>query len=183
MIRHLESGLDVMPLAKQLAACPEEWNRHTMRTIAYEESPHKQVSDIWVRYNAWENFKGDPQAFNGPHDAVWYPVVSKLPAAWKLARYVVMHVGGNRLGGVLITRIPPGGEVKPHSDHGWHAEFYEKFAVQVAGNEKQAFCFDDCELRPVTGDLYTFNNQFTHWVKNESDVDRITMIVCVKRNG
>ena len=180
-IRHLASGYDVAALAAQLAAHPEAWNRHTMRTDAYQ-TPHKAVDDIWVRYNDWANFHGDPQAFNAEHESSWYPVIAVLPEAWSLARRVMRDVGGARLGGVLITRIPPGGEVAPHIDTGWHAGYYEKFAVQIASNERQAFCFEDSELRPLPGDLYTFDNSRLHWVTNDSDESRITLIICIRRN-
>lgn len=181
-IQMLSSGFDVKPLKDQLAQNPGVWNRHTMRTTAYE-TPHLAVSDIWVRYNAWENFRGDIQAFNAEHVSSWYPVIREIPAAWSLSRRVLRYVGGRRLGGVLITRIPPGGEVKPHIDMGWHAGFYEKFAVQVAGNDQQAFCFEDAELRPHPGDLYTFDNSRLHWVNNESDQERITLIICIRRDS
>jgi hypothetical protein len=179
-IRHIASGLDVSQALKQLDANPDVWNRHTMRTEAYA-TPHKAVDDVWVRYNAWENFDGDVAAFNGPHASEWYPVVHQLPAVWSLCRQVMRRVGGKTLGGVLITRIPPGGEVKPHIDTGWHAGHYEKFAVQLRGNQQQAFCFEDAELRPEPGDLYTFDNSRLHWVRNDSDSERITLIVCIKR--
>jgi uncharacterized cupin superfamily protein len=179
-IRHIESGLPVSALVEQLDRHPEAWNTHRMRTEAYG-TPHNGIDDIWVRYNAWENFHGDPQAFNAEHVSSWYPVIADIPAAWSLARRVMRRVGGKKLGGVLITRIPPGGEVKPHIDHGWHAGHYEKFAVQVKGNKDQAFCFDDAELRPEPGDLYTFDNSFRHWVKNDSDSERITLIICIRR--
>lgn len=181
-IRKLASGFDVKPLRDQLVRHPEAWNRHTLRTETYQ-TPHRSVSDIWVRYNAWDNFNGDPAAFNGEHESSWYPVVHDIPAAWSLARRVVRHVGGGRLGGVLITRIPPGGEVAPHIDRGWHAGYYEKFAVQVAGNDEQAFCFEDSQLRPEPGDLYTFDNSRLHWVTNQSDSERITLIICIRRDA
>lgn len=179
-IRLLASGLHVDGLVKQLDAHPEAWNTHTQRTAAYA-TPHKQVDDIWVRYNDWANFDGDRVAFNDEHTSVWYPVVGKIPDAWSLARRVMRLVNGRRLGGVLITRIPPGGEVKPHIDTGWHAGYYEKFAVQIKGNKEQAFCFEDGELRPEPGDLYTFDNSRTHWVRNDSDHERITLIICIRR--
>ena len=49
------------------------------------------------------------------------------------------------------------------------------------GNREQAFHFDDAELRPLPGDIYTFDNARRHWVTNDSDEDRITLIVCVRR--
>lgn len=178
----LGSGWPVGGLVSQLAACPEAWNAHTQRTESYD-TPHRAVDDIWVRYNAWENFHGDRAAFNGEHESSWYPVVGKIPDAWWLARKVCRHVGGKRLGGVLITRIPAGGEVKPHIDTGWHAGYYEKFAIQVKGNKDQAFCFEDRELRPEAGDLYTFDNSRMHWVRNDSDKERITLIICIRRDA
>ena len=179
-IQHLSSGLNVAPLVYQLARHPELWNQHTMRTEAYG-TPHRKVDDIWARYNPWRNFTGDVKAFNAEHVSEWYPCVHFIPAAWSLARQVMRKVGGKVLGGVLLTRIPPGGEVRPHVDTGWHAGHYEKYAVQVKGNKDQAFCFEDAELRPEPGDLYTFDNSKLHWVINDSGTERITLIVCIKR--
>jgi hypothetical protein len=180
MIELLQTGWDVEPLQQQLAAHPDVWNRHTMRT-ASEGTPHREVDDIWVRYNAWENFSGDAEAFNSEHESEWYPVVAQLPAAWSLARRVARLAGMRKLGGVLITRVPPGGEVKPHVDHGWHAHAHDKIAVQIQGNRGQSFCFDMVSLRTVPGDVYQFDNSFKHWVLNPTDQERITMIVCVRK--
>jgi hypothetical protein len=181
-IRHLESGFDVSGLQASLAENPELWDAHKMRTDAYH-SPHNSVSDIWVRYNAWDNFTGDIPAFNAEHVSEWYPCITKIPEVWSLSRKVFHRVGGKELGGVLITRIPPHGEVKPHIDHGWHADYYEKFAIQVKSNKEQAFCFEDNKLHPLPGDLYTFDNSKLHWVTNPTDEERITLIICIKREN
>lgn len=175
----MRSGYDVSAAVEQLESQPDIWNTHTLRTEAYQ---HRQVSDVWVRYNDWANWDGDVAAFNGPHESVWYPVIARIPAVWSLVRRVMRDVGGIELGGVLITRIPPGGRVEPHIDHGWHARHYEKFAIQIRGNDHQAFCFEDAELRPAPGDLYTFDNSRLHWVTNDSDEDRMTLIICIRRN-
>lgn len=173
------SGFDVAPLLEQIQAHPEVWNTHRQRTEAYG-TPHNGVSDIWVRYRPWEQYTGDWAAFHDEHKSEWYPVAATIPAAWSLARKVKRHVGADVLGGVLITKIPPGGRVEPHIDGGWHAAHYRKFALQIQGNQKQAFCFEDAELRAEPGDLYGFDNSRLHWVENQSDTDRMTMIVCVR---
>ena len=176
-----QTGLrfDVAEALEQIAAHPEVWNTHTLRTESYD-TPHKLISDIWVRYNDWANFNGDPAAFNGPHESVWYPVVESLPAVKSLAERVQEATGAAELGGVLITRIPPGGRVEPHIDGGWHAGYYTKFAVQLMGDERQAFCFEDAQLSALPGDLYTFDNSKLHWVINDSDQDRMTLIICLR---
>ncbi len=130
-IQRIASGFDVYPLLRQLEDHPELWNQYALRQSRYGE-PHKGVDDIWVRFRAWEDFDGDPVTFTTtPHTSVWYPCIAKIPAAWSLARKVYRYVGGKKLGGILITRIPPGGEVKPHTDTAWHAAHYEKFAIQI----------------------------------------------------
>lgn len=176
-IKLLAAGIDVSALHAELLAAPELWNEHKQRTDMYA---HSNVSDIWVRYNDLANFKGDMATFNDQHESVWYPSFDKLPGVTDIVFNTMRFVMGERLGGVLITKIPPGGEVKPHIDRGWHAEYYQKFAVQIAGNADQVFCFDETELVTETGDLFTFDNQRKHWVTNKSDVDRITMIICIK---
>lgn len=169
----------VKPLFDAIMRNPQLWNCHSLRTQQYA-GPHSQVSDIWLRYNAWENFEGDREAFNGPHESEWYPAAYVLPVR-SLVMDLMHFVGGTRLGGVLLTKIPAHGQCAPHVDRGWHATHYEKFAIQVAANERQSFCFDNEALITAPGDLFTFDNSFTHWVINDSDEDRMTLICCIRR--
>jgi hypothetical protein len=178
-ICHLGAGLPVDALLAELAANPQVWDEHTSRT-APANSPHHGLSDIWVRYNDWANFTGDSKAFNEEHDAVWLPPADVLPSAKRLAKTVMGIVGGDRLGMVLITRIPPGGRVAPHVDAGWHARYYDKYAVQIKGNADQAFHFEGESLSAEPGDLYAFDNSKLHWVTNDSDEERITCIICIR---
>ncbi len=179
MIQTIGLTLDVAEAVKQVDAHPEVWNTHRMRTEQYG-TPHNGVSDIWVRYRNWADYTGDWAAFHDEHESEWYPVVTTFPAVWSLTRKLKRFVGGKRLGGVLITKIPPGGRVEPHIDGGWHARHYDKYAVQLKGNQDQAFCFEDSELRAEPGECYTFDNSKLHWVTNDSDSDRMTLIVCVR---
>lgn len=172
-------GVNVADIVARLEAHPELWNQHRQRLEMYA---HAGVSDIWVRYNDIENYDGDMAAFNAEHESVWYPAGDVL--GLKPLVFAMMHaLEGERLGGVLITRIPPGGEVRPHIDHGWHARYYEKFAVSLKADTRQRFCFDEAELVTETGDVFTFDNSRRHWVTNESDAERITLIVCIRRSS
>lgn len=118
---------------------------------------------------------------NQPHESVWYPVIDSIPSVRHLSEQMMELVGGKSLGGVLITRIPPGKQVYPHIDGGWHAEHYEKFAILVQGNPGQEFCFETSSLRCSQGDSFTFVNLNCHWVTNKTDEPRITLIICIRR--
>lgn len=178
-IRRIISGIQVAELQAALDANPQLWNQHRMRT-EHQNSPHREADDIWIRYNAIENFT-TLEDFNGPHESSWYPA-ARLLHVEQMVLDVMRFVNGTRLGGVLITRVPAGKQIYPHRDQGWHASYYEKYAVQIQGNGRQAFYFDDESLVTYPGDLYTFDNSHRHGVKNDTDEDRITMIVCVRRD-
>lgn len=173
----IASGLSVNPLLIALQRNPQLWNEHQQRTQMYQ---HSEVSDIWVRYNDFKNFSGDMAEFNKEHDSVWYPSYHLLPQVRDIVFPLMAAVEGERLGGVLITKIPPGGSVKPHVDSGWHAGYYDKYLVQLQSAPGQAFCFDDGHFCSEPGDVYMFDNSVTHWVENNSNVDRISMIVCIR---
>ena len=173
-IERLARGLPVAEIYWKLQQNPQLWNEHATRT-ADEASPHNQLSDIWARY-------GDPErAVDGkPHDAHWYPAADVLgvkPLCYDLMRWVQ----GVELGGVLITRIPPGATCKPHIDKGWHALRYSKFAVQLTSAPGQLFQFEGESLETMPGDVFTFNNQYLHWVTNDTQYERVTMIVCIRK--
>lgn len=195
-LRRLVVNCRIRPIVAQLDQYPELWNQHTLRT-RYGDSPHA-VDDIWVRYRAWKDWSvarksrdmSQPNAqmaaigdFTGQeHDSVWYPAIDALPVLKSVIFDLMRYFECERLGGVLITRIQPGGHVKPHIDRGWHATYYEKIAIQIKSAPGQAFCYADGEFECEPGTIYSFNNNEEHWVSNKSLVERITCIICVKRD-
>lgn len=176
-IRLLYSGMNVTPLITALTRQPWLWNQHTFRT-ENPASPHRAVDDIWLRYNDYAN--RNKTDFHGPHESLWYPAYYALPQVRDLVFPLMAAVEGERLGGVLITRIPAGCRVEPHVDGGWHASYYDKYAIQLMGNERQAFQFEGQSLSAKPGDVYWLDNSKTHWVTNDSDEDRMTLIVCIR---
>jgi hypothetical protein len=173
-IRLVTTGINVAPIYWALQSHPELWNHNTERT-ENPSSPHHGLDDIWARF-------GNPEhAVNGmPHDAHWYPAADVLGIK-EICHDIMRLVMGVELGGVLITRIPPGAMCKPHNDIGWHAQRYEKFALQITSAPGQRFHFEGESLETKPGDLFWFDNQFTHWVTNDTQYERITMIVCIRR--
>ena len=86
------------------------------------------------------------------------------------------------LGGILLTKIPPGCQVKPHHDRGrWHAEFYNrKIYIPLKTNDR---CVNHCEDESVVmggGQAWWFDNLVTHSVVNDGDDERITAIICLR---
>lgn len=179
--------IDVQKLVNEINENPDLWNQHTLRTKDYG-SPHREVSDIWLRYNSPNNFDPfNPEQFSDKHTSVWYPAVAKLPAFEKVLDDLLDKLEQRRigieLGGVLITKIPPGKRVFPHSDAGkWHADYYDtKVLILLESAPGQTFNYANESHEGIAGEVFFFNNAPEHWVINNSDVDRISLILATKR--
>lgn len=178
----IAEGVDVMPARLALQLHPELWNQNTIRRDA-PESPHTAMADIWIRYNDDTECRktGDYSRFNDPHDPIWYPAYYALPQLRPLIFGLMARVEATRLGGVLITRIPPGGHIQPHIDRGWHVEHYNtKLYVVLQGNEHCINRVEDETIAMQTGDVWYFDNTKEHEVINNGTDDRITLILCFR---
>lgn len=177
----LAEHIPVAALREQLTANPDLWGQHGHRKN-YAGSPHAEMSDIWVRYKAI-NSESDFRT-NDEHVPVWYPAWHRLPALKPILFGLMALTQAEMLGGVLITRIPPGQGIAPHVDRGWHVEFYDKIYVSVQSAPGAVFgCDADGvveQLEPRPGQAWLFDNRLNHWVTNASDEDRITLIICVR---
>jgi quercetin dioxygenase-like cupin family protein len=173
----IAEGIDTLPLLLALHRQPWLWDQHPARRVA-PGSPHAEMTDIWVRYG--EAGGDDYSALAGPHDSVWYPAAHALPQVRPIVFGLMARVEGERLGGILITRLPPGGRIAPHTDSGWHAGYYEKFYVALQNPPGAVFAWEQGAIHARTGDCWWFRNDLPHWVENHSNVDRIAMIVCIR---
>jgi len=181
--------LDVERLKEYLNRKPKLFDHYNMRRTA-PGSPHSEMTDIWLRYKDVRPHleSGDFSTFGDEHDSIWYPEFDKIPDVRRMCARLMYATKGTRLGGVLITKLPPGGKIKFHSDHSWHADYYEKFYVPIQNEEGATFSFrgltDGNPLMAITpneGEVWWFDNSEEHAVVNGSNVDRLAMIVCIRR--
>jgi mannose-6-phosphate isomerase-like protein (cupin superfamily) len=179
----IAQGIDTAPLLLAIARQPKLWNRHAYRKEGYENSPHAGSSDIWLRYNDEKPYKesGDWTGFHDPHDPVFYPEWYALPQARPIVFGLMARVEGTRLGGILITRIPPGGRILPHVDDSWHVRHYNTKLYAVLQSNPQ--CVNRVENEQVAmapGEVWYFDNTKEHEVVNDGPDDRISLIVSIR---
>lgn len=175
----IDTDIAVAGVLSEVLAHPELWGAHPGRTR--EDSPHFGIPDIWVRFRDLAELTS-PKAFSEPHLPVFYPAWEALPSLRPIVFNLMRKVEATLLGGILITKIPPGGEVKPHHDRGgWHAEFYNtKIYVPLQSN---ADCVNTCEgeTRAIAaGEAVVFDNLRVHGVVNGGQNNRITLIICTR---
>lgn len=169
---------NVENLAEQLDAQPELWDQHSARV---KHDTFAGTSDIWVRWRPFEELT-DPSKYLEPHFPVFYPAWYRLPALELIVFDLMAREKATHLGGILITRIPAGGLIKPHRDSGWHPEFYRrKVYVPIQTNDRVVNHCEDERVTMRRGEAWFFNNLVTHMVENNGDTERRTLIVCMRQ--
>ena len=181
--RRVHDGLDVGPILAELDAAPDLWNQFGERT-ASPDGPMAGTGDIWLRYFPRASLTG-PEAYLREGRCEFYPAWRRLPSIHPVVFSLMGMCKGVELGGCLISRIPPGGEVKPHVDGAaWSARYYDaKYYVPLRSNARaiNACCDEEVNMRP--SEIWTFNNLEPHAVYNLGQTDRVTLIVSMRSAG
>jgi hypothetical protein len=175
---HLTSGVNVAPVLAELQANEHLWGQQKARIAP--NSPHSQTKDIWLRYRDLDDYiqkyGSNMEHFTDEHESVWLRPADALPRTVRLAEALAGH---RRLGGVLLSFVPPGCGIDAHVDFGWHATAHDKIYVALQVRPGARFCWEDGVIEARDGDVWGFRNDVPHWVENDSDLPRISMIVCL----
>lgn len=174
-------GLDVAPILAELDAQPDLWDAHRARTLV-ADGPMAGTSDVWLRYFPQEVLR-QPKDFlaEGPR-MVFYPAWDRLPALHEVTHTLMHFCRGVELGGCLISRIPPGGEVGTHTDGAaWSARFYNrKFYIPLRANDQclNVTLDETVVMRP--GEIWQFDNLVPHSVHNGGETERLNLIISIR---
>jgi hypothetical protein len=163
----------------QIEAHPEFWNEHTART--YEGGAFEKCPDIWLRYRDPSELQC-PADYLAPHMAVFYPAWDVLTELHDIVFSMMYLTRSVYLGGVLITKKPPGAVIAEHSDAGsWHAETMDaKAFITLKGGKGCVYRCAEDQQEFELGEAWTFNNLLPHSVENHSEEDTVTLIVSMR---
>ena len=176
---------DVSLIMSQLRLYPDLWDENTLRT-KYPGTAHSQVSDIWVWFNnivipiidenQMELLKVGPGPINDK-EVIPYRAWQLLPSVRPLIFNMMRQQEAHRLGRVIITRLPPGKRIDPHKDSGAPATYFQRFQVALQCLPGNSFRIENEQVEFRTGDVWYIDNSKEHEVINNSEADRIVMIV------
>lgn len=177
-------NFDVIPLQIALRRMPGLFGKYNQRCEG--DSPHRESTDIWVRYNSIENVTKIKKQLNSDHPAnkehrpVWYPAYYQLPDLRKIVFDLMRIVEGEELGTILLVKIPPKKQIYTHTDGAWSAEYYEKYYIPIQSYCGTFFNFPDGSIIPQLGDVYWFNNSVPHNAVNDSNEDMVMLIITIR---
>lgn len=174
----VEAGL----ILRELDRHPWLWGQFGRRKTM-PGTPHEGMTDVWVRYNDCRPFevRGDWSGFNDPHIPIWYPAATACPILKDYVLSVAGYYQAEMIGGVLITRIPEGHRIEPHTDVGWHQTYFDtKLYLSLEAPEGAVFGTHHGSITPKPGELWRFDNSTEHWVTNDGPGNRTTLIICLR---
>ena len=178
----IEKSVPVEGLLAELEAHPGLWREYTYRSDA-PLTPHAKVADIWLRYNDLNNYAPSQMAeMMAEHDSQWYAAIDKLPTFKAVIQMLMSSLQGERLGGVLISKLPPGCAIAAHVDDEWHSLYYKKFHLVLSGKGSAIYSGHEF-LVNEPGDLFHLDSSQAHGVLNLGEEDRIVLIVCIRQDS
>jgi hypothetical protein len=191
----IKDGMDVGALALAIATEPSLWTADTFLRN-YPQGPFGDTDTIMLRFpkiqtgmteKQIEKYKANKLAGYDQHESIAWPAWSKLTQAHPFVFDLAQYVQATRVGRVMINRVRPGGRIFRHADTPEHVRYWRRFhlviqgqpgAVIYCGEEKDGS--KDETLQMQTGRMFWFNNALEHEVRNESSVDRISMVIDLK---
>ena len=85
-----------------------------------------------------------------------------------------------KLTSILFTELRRGGIIPEHSDTGKMLTTHHRIHIPLVSDPAVKFTLDHKDYYLEPGHGYEINNQLTHEVRNESNIDRIHMIIDLK---
>jgi hypothetical protein len=180
--RQVMSGIDVQPLLAQLAEYPKLWTRNGVwtdgkRSVLAKMETGMAAERIELRYNTTP--AGLPQHPKYWNRAAW-PILTE---ATKLIAALQFALGGIEiLGRCIISRMAPGDVIAPHTHEVQFGlpPIFETYQLPLQVDQGVVFLCgaEECYMEP--GTAWTFPNQVKHAVYNNSDRDRISMMVDIR---
>lgn len=133
-------------------------------------SAHTQVDDIILRFDDIKNYTGGMECTD-------YPTMDLLrPCITDLLNLMKIETKTNKIGRCVITKLRPGKKITRHIDTDLSATYYKRYHVCIYGHAGNLFFCGNESVEMLTGQLWWFNNQKTHWCENTSVQDRIHLI-------
>ena len=184
--RKLDLDPVTAPLVRALEKRPELWEQdrywkhHPQPTFA-------QVDSIIARFpdRAPYGFKNENARieYNAKHD--WkecynQPVALVLPEAHALAMQLMSAIGGERLGRILINKLPPKSLIPWHSDIAKELKYYDRYHIVLKSNPDTFLQIGTEKCVMPVRSVWWFENAFEHTAYNGGDTDRWHMIVDIR---
>lgn len=163
----LESGIDVSSIRKKLTDFDAQQWAVSGREKLYE--PHRDTQALLLIHDDdFRHFRPTCLPLFETFRADLEPLFQRFPAFYKSQGYFVR---------ALFARLRAGGVIAPHIDRVPSLLNCHRVHLPISSNKDVWFCVGGESVNMPVGDLIEINNATIHCVENNSDEDRIHLII------
>jgi hypothetical protein len=170
--------VDVEPFLTEICSRPDLWETDTSRqkakpaqretqAICIRGQGAKAVLDSEARQKNPIRYRGGPTAMS-----------PFFPIAEEFVEKLVESMNGS-MGRAVIARLRPRGRIHPHFDDRLYWILRDRYHLVIKSPAGSYFRAGDEEMRMEEGELWWFDHTVEHDVYNDSDEERIHIIVDV----
>jgi len=162
-------AFDINEIKHRIQSFKAEWDINQSRQERYKlfhgDSKNIFVTDVDAQ---WDGF-GYPlvkHSIDEKLNELTAPIVQKLEAML-----------GGKVGKCLYINLPAGKKVLPHVDQGYYLNSVHRCHIPIHTHENISFTLGGETIHMKEGMGYEINNSRTHSVDNDSNVDRIHLLI------
>ena len=164
--------LDTSKAATELSTNAPLWDAFTLRQNL-PGSPHGDTKCILLRGDFCRPFALGVTRTRTHHG-------EKLPDCIALVNSALAGLPVIEVGNVMAVSLKPGGRVLPHPDEGEYAYHFDRLHIVVTDNHNSWLLCGDERAYTKQGDMFFFNHHIMHSAGNDSNTERVHIIVDVK---
>jgi Aspartyl/Asparaginyl beta-hydroxylase len=175
-MKHFEliGGVDVAPAISLLPAIEHLWTIHTLRQTAVG-SPHRDTECIYVRMPA----DVDADKIFTAMDIDYYLNSAEIDQIIS----EVARLTKERPARVMLVKLKARGVITPHIDKGPYAEATNRYHVALITSPHCVMHIGEESVSGGVGEIWRFDKHAVHCVFNDSEIDRVHLIVdCWRRS-
>lgn len=166
------SSYDISHISKHISGFDSEWKINTSRQD--QQNPvHKNTESYFILGNIGE----------------WVPGKNILPInvcrdkqLWKMVRPIIRDLERFHAGvasSAMIVKLMSEKDVMPHIDESEYLKSVRRSHIAIKTNDSVIFHVDKETKNIKTGECWEINNSKTHFVENNSDEERVHLIIDV----
>ncbi len=181
----IAEGVQTRPLLNAIYRKPHLWKADDFLR-KFPQGPFGETDTIYLRFQEHVPVENDEQlelykqnklAGVDLHECPWRTEINELPEARQHIMALMAATGATRLGRCMLNRIVPGGRIFPHADSPWHASYWDRYHVVLQSTAGNTFRCGDETVWMREGEVWWFQNAIEHEVINNSDEDRIHLVI------
>jgi hypothetical protein len=163
--------VDVKKIKNKLFCIDEcVWDEFGERQDTFEV--HRDTKSIPILWNLQSL-----ETLNVSNKTKYYDIFNKEYELINIENYIKKYYGNGKILRILFTRLKSNSIISPHVDSGKSLELSNRIHIPIITNENVVFIVNGEQKNMVEGEIWEIDNQKLHSVLNNSNYDRIHLII------